>query len=87
MFDRGHGEQVRPHEGVVRVSGRVVAVLQHFSTVNELEQIFEYQSDIILNCTSMTKAVINCSSGNNYNTKKLVPSSEILFSVFFMHTN
>jgi hypothetical protein len=83
-FNRGHGALVTQHEGAVLLSGRVVAVLQQFSAINELEEIFEYQSDVILNCTSMTKAVINCSSGNNYDVKELIPSSETLLSAFII---
>ncbi len=84
MFNRGHGYRVRSHERVVLLSERVVAVLQQFSATNETEEIFEYQSDIMLNCTSMTKAVINCSSGNDYDVKELIPSSETLFSAFII---
>ena len=80
LFNRGHGQQVTSDQIVVHTSGRVVAVLQNYSVINETEQIFQYHSDIMLKYSSksMIKAVINCSSGVNYDTKELSLSSELL---------
>ena len=78
-YDRGDGEQVSSHQGVVRMNGRVVAVLQNYSVISETERIFQYDSEIMLKYSfkSVIKAVINCSSGVYYDVKELLLSSEL----------
>lgn len=78
-FNHGDGEQVSSHQGVVQMSGRVVVVLHNYSVINETERIFRYHSDVMLKYSSksVTKAVINCSTGVNYEVKELSLSGEL----------
>ena len=78
-YGHGDGEQVSSHQGVVRMNGRVVTVLQNYSVISETGRIFQYHSDIMLKYSfkSVIKAVINCSSGVNYDVKELSLSCEL----------